>query len=152
MIDIEPYIDVDDAQIFFDRRLNTYAWDNASENDRLKALKMATQRIDRLQFLGTRLDLATPQLLEFPRDFQTIVPQDIEEATCLIAFALLDGVDTEIEDQNLSAITQAFSTARTTYEPSVRRDYIRNGIPSAEAWQLLLPYLEDPLYISIHKV
>lgn len=151
MVDIDPYINVEDAQIFFDQRLNTYAWDAASDPDRLKALKMATKRIDRLQFIGAKLDTLT-QTLEFPRDYQTEVPTDIQEACCLLALALLDGVDPEIEDQNLSAVTQAFSTARTTYEPSVRRDYIRNGIPCVEAWQILLPYLADPLEITIRKV
>lgn len=150
MVDLDPYLTVEDAQLFFNGRLNTYPWDNATDPEKLKALKMATGRIDRLQYIGVRLD--PEQELEFPRDYQTQVPQAIEEACCLIALSLLDGVDVEIEDQNLSAVTQAFSTARTTYNPAVRRDYIRNGIPNVEAWQLLLPYLEDPLVVEISKV
>lgn len=150
MVDLDPYLTVEDAQIFFNGRLNTYPWDNATDPEKLKALKMATGRIDRLQYIGVRLD--PEQELEFPRDYQTQVPQAIEEACCLIALSLLDGVDVEIEDQNLSAVTQAFSTARTTYNPAVRRDYIRNGIPNVEAWQLLLPYLEDPLVVDLSKV
>lgn len=150
MVEITPYITVEDAQIFFDGRLDTYAWDNASNPDKLKALKMATSRIDRLDYLGVKLD--PDQELEFPRDHQTEVPQDIEIACCLIALALLDGVDMTIEDQNLSVVTQAFSNARTTYETSVRRDYIRHGIPTPEAWQCLLPYLSDGREIKIHRV
>lgn len=150
MVDLDPYLTVEDAQIFFNGRLNTYPWDNATDPEKLKALKMATGRIDRLQYIGVRLD--PEQELEFPRDYQTQVPQAIEEACCLIALSLLDGVDVEIEDQNLSAVTQAFSTARTTYNPAVRKDYIRNGIPNVEAWQLLLPYLEDPLVVDLSKV
>lgn len=150
MVDIEPYVTVEDANTFFNSRLNTYPWDNATDPERLKALKMATRRIDRLQYLGVKLDPEQP--LEFPRDFQTSVPEDVEMACCLAALAFLDGVDTDIEDHNLSTVTQAFSTARTTYDPAVRRDYLRNGIPTSEVWHLLLPYLEDPLVVQISKV
>jgi hypothetical protein len=150
MVEVTPYLTVEQAQVFFNDRLNTYAWDNASDPERLKALKESTRRIDRLDYLGEKLD--PDQVLEFPRDHQTEVPNAIEEACCLIALALLDGADMTIEDQNLSVVTQAFSNARTTYETSVRRDYIRHGIPSPEAWQCLLPYLSDGREIQIHRV
>lgn len=151
MVDKDPYVTEEDATAtFFSRRVNTYSWDNATQPERTKALKEATDRIDRLSFIGAKLD--PDQDREFPRDFQTVVPLEIEQATCLIAYAILDGVDLEIEDRSLSVVTQSFSNTRTTYEPSVRRDYIRNGIPSAEAWQCLLPFLSDEKELNLCRV
>lgn len=150
MVDVTPYVDVEEAQTFFDGRLNTYAWDAASDPDKLKGLKEASSRIDRLQFQGCKL--LESQEREFPRDFQTQVPEDIKQACCLIAISLLDGVDIEIENKNLSVITQSFQGSRTTYEPSVRRDHFRHGIPSVEAWECLKPYLADGQELEIRRV
>lgn len=150
MVDVTPYVDVAEAQVFFNGRLNTYAWDAASDPDRLKSLKEASSRIDRLRFQGTRL--SESQEREFPRDFQTQVPEDVLQACCLISLALLDGVEIEIENKNLSVITQSFQSSRTTYEPSVRRDHFRHGIPSVEAWECLKPYLADVQELEISRV
>lgn len=150
MVDVTPYIDVEEAQIFFNGRFKSFAWDAASEPDRLKALKEASSRIDRLRFQGDRL--SESQEREFPRDFQTQVPEDINQACCLIAYAILDGVDTEIENTNLSVITQSYQNSRTTYEPSVRRDHFRHGIPCVEAWECLKPYLADGQELEISRV
>lgn len=150
MVEITPYVDEESARVFFDQRLNTYAWDNASVTERTKALKEATTRIDRLQFQGIKL--SDTQDNEFPRDFQTEVPEEVLRACCLIAYALLDGVDMEIENRNLSVITHSFDASRTTYDPSTRRDYIRHGIPTAEAWECLTPWLADGRELELSRV
>lgn len=150
MVEITPYVDEESARVFFDQRLNTYAWDNASVAERTKALKEATTRIDRLQYQGDRL--GEDQVTEFPRDFQTEVPEEVLRACCLIAYALLDGVDMEIENRNLSVVTHSFDGSRTTYDPSTRRDYIRHGIPTAEAWECLRPWLADGQELELCRV
>ena len=92
------------------------------------------------------------QLLEFPRNGKNQVPQDIIAACCECALAFLDGVDPEIEMQNLNRTSQGFASARETYDPSVINMAFRHGIPSLVAWVFLLPYLQDPFDVTIRRV
>jgi hypothetical protein len=43
-----------EAQEYFNNRLNTRAWDSAGGDDRGAALSMATELIDRLNFMGEK--------------------------------------------------------------------------------------------------
>jgi hypothetical protein len=140
------------------------------EQEKTAALFQATKAIDRLQYAGVRwtdfqtsvLGLSvTAQSLEFPRvtiqladpaNNPPTTPEDVLIACCLIALALLDGVDPEIEMQNIGTVSQGFAQLRETYDPVVIREAFRAGIPSAEAWNYLLPYLKDPREISFRRV
>lgn len=62
---IQYYGSIVNGNIFFSQMLNTDAWDQASNNDKIKALTMATRAIDRLNFAGIKL--CQNQLLQFPR-------------------------------------------------------------------------------------
>ncbi len=162
MDSVVPYIDITGAQAYFDDvRLGADAWENSTSSDKLKALKMATVAIDRLSFKGIKV--TTTQTNEFPRlpgrQLTSIViivptptiPDDIKIATCEIALTLLDGVDPELEEESLGAITEAYSTVRVTSDINVRKDHFKAGIPSSVAWKHLLPYLNDPYDIHIRK-
>ena len=144
------YINADDADLYFQTRLDSGAWDDASFESRTKALYEATRRIDRLNFAGKKTDAA--QVLEFPRDGNTAVPQDILIAACEIAFCLLDGVDVEMEMKLINTTSQSFDTVHEVYDRFVVREHIRAGIPSAVAWTHLRPYLQDTFQISLVKV
>lgn len=164
------YLTRDDAQTYFDLRLNADAWNDATPQQQDAALFQATKAIDRLNYAGVRLSdyqtsvlgqVVTSQSLEFPRVTIQLkdpvanpptTPEDILTACCLIALALLDGVDPEIEAQNVGTLHQGFSALRETYDPTVIRESYRAGIASVEAWNYLVPYLQDPRNISFRRV
>jgi hypothetical protein len=168
------YADIPTAQAYFDGRLNTQAWDMATPEDQGKSLIQATRAIDRLNFTGLRsydnnqrlaginedgtlfgsiiLLPEGGQPLEFPRNGDTTVPSDVIAACCECALALLDGVDTELEMQNANRTHQGFASVRETYDPRVVNMAFRHGIPSMIAWNLLLPYLQDPCDVTIRRV
>lgn len=157
MVETVPYVEVLEAQEYFDdARLHAEAWDGSDDIRRLKALKSASIMIDRLNFKGVKSDPL--QQREFPRvpgygmiSRVTTVPNDIKIATCELALTLLDGVDPDLEEEDLGAITEAYATVRITSDPNVRKDHIKAGIPSTIAWKHLLPYLNDPLEIHVRR-
>lgn len=148
---ITPYLDVAGAQEYFDDRLNTEAWDEATDENRLKALKMATRLINNLNFVGIKFD--PTQINEFPRYGQVSVPNDIMEATCELALQILDEpIDINLEIENLSASSRTFAMTKTDYVRDFVLPHLRAGIISAEAWMKLLPYLRDPLNVKVVKL
>ena len=138
------------ANTYFGARLETDDWDNAVIGDRTAALTMATKAIDRLNFVG---DVATMgQDNQFPRGDDTDVPDAILEATYECALAFLKGVDLELEQEMIGVNSDAYSGVRTTYDSHTRQDHIKAGIPSYQAWTLLLQYLHDPREVTIRRV
>lgn len=146
---LTAYITEIDAQTYFDGRLNTDPWDSATSGDRDKALAMATSLIDRLNFLGEKTD--ENQALQFPRDADTDIPDDIKFACCECALALLDGVDPEMEYENLSMVSQGYSNVRSTYDRSRPAEHILAGIPSVIAWRYLKPYIRDAQSVDLER-
>ncbi|KKM82574.1 hypothetical protein LCGC14_1318210 [marine sediment metagenome] len=138
-----------EAQTYFDGRLNTDAWDSASAGDKTKALAQATAIIDRLNFVGTRTD--TDQVNQFPRGTDVTIPQDIKDASAEIALALLDGVNPELEYENINMTSQGYGGIRSSFDRSVKPPHIVAGVPSFIAWTLLAPYLRDPSNIELHR-
>lgn len=62
------YATVAEATAYFDERLDTDDWDNASSDEQKRALIMATRRIDQETFEGEKADLdPEDQSLEWPR-------------------------------------------------------------------------------------
>lgn len=131
-------------------RLISDAWDDASVNERIKSLTQATSIIDRLDYKGTRLNESQP--LEFPRTGQDVVPDSILAACCEIAYNLLDGIDPDIEFQNLYQISQGYSTVRSSYDRSQPNHSVSSGVTSVTAWRLLFPYLKDHEQIDLVRV
>ncbi len=145
------YATIAEAQAYFDSRLNTDAWDEAvNDAERTKALAMATTLIDRLNFRGEKAD--SEQELQFPRGNDTEVPQDIKDATAEIALALLDGVDPELEFDNLRMKSQAYGVVRSTYDSERAPEHYVAGIPSSIAWRFLKPYLRNVFTVGLDRV
>jgi hypothetical protein len=93
------------------------------------------------------------QELEFPRGADTEVPEAIRRACYEIAHCLLDGKDPEIELENLGIVSQGYSSVRTTFSRThVPVEHIVNGVPSALAWRLVIPFLRDDDAIRISRV
>lgn len=145
-----PYIDILDAQDYFNGRLGTASWDDANDTDKLKALTHATRLINNLKFVGQRNVI--DQTNEFPRLGQSDVPMAIKEATCELALQLLDDVDPEMEISETAMSQGQLGTIRSHSNRDFTLVHIRNGIPSSEAWARLLPYLSDPLSIKLVKI
>lgn len=167
----EAYATVVEAQAYFDGRLNENAWTDASPQDRTKSLLAATRIIDRLNFKGckkTVYDLVTAnaeatqeeinaasasQELQFPRDTDTEIPIEIKYACYEIAYALLDGIDPDLELENLAIISHGYASVRTTYSRSHNPpEHLNAGVPSATAWRFLRPFLREPGGITLSRV
>lgn len=150
-----PYITIEEAQLYFDERLDTEAWDLASNTDRLKALKQATRAIDALPLIGFKT--VTSQELEFPRTLPETrtslgIPQAIKDACAEIAISLLSGVRPEIEFDNLRVTTQGFGQVRSTKTSESVPEHVVAGIASSTAWQYLKPYVRDSKQIEMSRV
>ena len=144
------------AETYFTNRLHVLAWDESTDADKTKALNEATARIDRLHFRGNPVLAA--QDLKFPRyygdepDGTETVPDGINIANYECAYALLDGVDPEFELENLAAVGQGISTARSTYAEGIAPEHTAAGIPSAYAWRFLKPFLGQTDTIKLRRV
>lgn len=146
----KSYATVADGETYFTERLNSDAWDDASEANKAKSLITATRIIDRLNFKGTKT--SENQTLQFPRNDDATIPEDIKFACLEVALALLDGVDPEIEFDNLSMVSQNYANVRSTYDRSIPNEHIVAGIPSVSAWRYLKPYLRDGHTVDLSRV
>ncbi len=143
------YTDITEAGVYFAGRIITDAWDNANDLKKQKALITATRAIERLNFYGDKTDPA--QDLEFPRNQETDIPQDIIYACCEIAYALLDGVETEKEFEALFLNSTGYGSLRTSYDRTSSPEHIIAGIPSVIAWRYLRPYLREYTSIVLNR-
>lgn len=125
------YLSYDDATTFFDSRLNADTWYSTDETVCEKALKMAAQRLQRENWTGSRVDdvqaLAWPRYDALKVDQQafgsplyyetTEIPQEIKDAQCLLALALLNGYGQtngqSIESFTADGVTVRFGDARS---------------------------------------
>lgn len=143
------YMTVEEADTYFGNRLNIRAWECASYDEKRRGLYMATEIIDRLNFNGCKADSA--QENQFPRDTDTTIPEDVQRASAEIALALLDGVDPDMEYENLRLKSQGYGGVRSTYDEEFHQPHLIAGIPSVTAWRYLRPYLRDPNELTLFR-
>ena len=167
------YGTVADADNYFSYRLHEYVWTNSSSIYKRNALIMATRLIDALNYKGWKASVNNlpddasdadveaaylAQPLEFPRGSEqgqsdTQVPDDIIRACYEIAYSLLSGKDPEAELESLMVNSQAYAAVRTSYDRGqLPLESVINLIPSAIAYNLLLPFLRDAATIGISRV
>ena len=144
------YATVIEGDAYFATKLNADVWENADSSDKTKALEEGTRIIDRLNFAGEKAD--ENQSEQFPRGTDTEVPEDIKFADCEIALALLDGVDPEIEFENLRMTVHRYGPVQSNYDKDSPPLHIVAGVPSLAAWRYLVPYLRDQRAITLHRV
>lgn len=144
------YIDESGAQDYFATRVGADAWDYSDSAQREKALAHATRIIDNLNLKGQKS--TADQDNEFPRLGQSDVPIDITNACCEIALSLLDGVNIELELENLSLVNQAYANVKSTYDRSSLPEHILAGVPSSTAWRFLKPYVIDGRNFNMIRV
>lgn len=144
------------ADTYFATRLHVLAWTESSTADKDKALAEASNRIDRLRFKGSKV--VADQERAFPRyygeeaDGTETVPNDIKIACYESAFAVLDGVDPELELENLAVSSQGISSVRSTYARGEVPEHFAAGIPSAYAWRFLKPYIARGNIVRLRRV
>jgi len=143
------YMTVEEAALYFNDRLNVRPWECATPDERRRALAMATEIIDRLNFIGARTD--DTQVNQFPRGDDVDVPEDVQKASAEIALALLDGVEPEMEYQNLFLRSQGYGSVRGSYDKTIPPPNIVAGVPSVTAWRYLSPYLREPNTFDIYR-
>jgi hypothetical protein len=131
-------------------KLDPTPWTTANSNDRLIAVRNATQAIDRLQYKGAKADSA--QTNQFPRDTDTVVPDDIKSACSELAYAYLDGVVQEDAFDNITVTSRKFASVSITSKDKASQSHIAAGIPSYEAWVLLLPFMVDLSGVVVERV
>lgn len=171
----EHYGTLQEANTYFDNRLHEQAWYDSPASDRPKALVKASQIIDNLNYKGSKaavveilydedwneVDITDEELrdanlsqpLEFPRGEDTEVPDSILIACWEVAYALLDGVDPDLDVENLGVSSQGYASIRTTYARSQSQvEHLMHGIPSATAWRYLMPFLRDADKIKLSRV
>lgn len=106
----------------------------------LPYLIRASDIIDRLRYKDTPNE---DQRRQFPRQDQTEVPDQIKEACVEIAIALIDGIDTTLEYENQSMTSQRYANVWSQYDRSTPNLHYIAGVPSLDAWRLLIPFLAD---------
>ncbi len=165
------YGTLNEANTYFSSRLHSTVWFNDSSSNRTKALYKATTIVDALNYKGRKATVYTvldddpdatqvairaaeaSQELEFPRDMDTTVPTQIEYATYEIAFALLDGIDPDMELDGLAVTAQQYAGVKTNYDRKIQQvAHIVNGVPSATAWRILRPFLRDSFGIKLSRI
>jgi len=139
-----------EAQPYFDERLNSEAWDDATEADQNKALTMATRQIDQLNYAGDMTE--DDQDNQFPRGGDTVVPNDILIACCEIAIAFLDLADSQDDYDDLFVSQDTYGNVKSSYTSGVAPLNVAAGIPSIIAWRLLTPYFRGADSIIMSKV
>lgn len=171
---MSQYATLEEAQDYFGTRLHSASWDTFTPSDRNAALITATRQIDRLNFVGEKHlafvhrqsldDCITPeqekeiaeaglaQELQFPRGSDEVIPEDIKFACMEIAFELINGKDPQKELENLTIVSQGFSSVRNTQDRSFVHEHLNAGIVSAQAWRYLRPYLRDDHDFKISRV
>lgn len=140
------------ATNYFNTKLSwqVVPWTNASAQDKINALLEASRVIDTLNYVGLKYDPSFDdsglpnQINEFPRGPYPTVPDAICQAACEIALKLLDGVDLDLEAENIPNNATTISAARVARDISATQEHVRAGIPSIRAWLLIKAYLVDP--------
>lgn len=136
---MSAYVTVQEADTYFSNRLFSDSWTNASPEDKQKALIMATKAIDRKPLRGRKTD--PQQELAFPRNGATEIPQEVKDACCEEALAILSSVG------NQHSLYGPKPGLKSIQIGKVREEYfspIEGGtnsfntqLRSPEAWELL---------------
>ena len=165
MLTAQAYITARDANNYFATSVKSGPWDRSSFEEQEKALFEASRLIDTLPLYGTKF--IAGQILRFPRHDQTVVdsdpdsetygqdiglvPDDVKEACCLIACAILDGVDADEEYAQLSITSKRYATLNQGKNTSMVEAHVEAGIPSKRAFDLLVKYLRVDRSVQLRR-
>jgi hypothetical protein len=136
------YIDIEEANEYFENRLHAESWSGADSETKEKALRQATRAIDRQPIRGCKTDIS--QSLAFPRHPDTEIPEAVKEACCEEAIALLERGNSQRRKLQQEGV-QSFSLGNTseTYVAGAGK-----GLLSQEAKEFLKPWLLGSVFIT----
>lgn len=144
------YITIVDATTYFASKLDAELWAAETPERQQQALDTAMRSIDLLAYKGKK---TYPDLVnQFPRNESTTVPEAIQLANAELAYSLLDGIDPNIEYENLTMTSQAYANVRSSYDRSDLPEHIVAGVPNIEAWRYLSPYLANSREVKMARV
>ena len=154
------YITLQEAINYFTGMLNTSSWDNASISDQTKSLIQASGDIDKIAYIGQKLNPQSEH--EFPRQFEDPLIDDtpydvdglpfgIKYAVCEQALALLDGFDVNKELDGLTVTASRYSTVEVQYNRDTVPMHLKCGL-CAKAWQYILPFIRDNRSLLLSRV
>ncbi len=148
-----PYATESEADVHFGERTDTSAWDSAASPDKVKALKEATRIIDDLNYVGEKNDPVN-QVREFPRNDDTVVPEEVQRATAEVAIALLQGDNLNAINNTVGKTAESVGDASVSYDKGARQRLlaVNFGLPSAEAARLLREWIIDPREVDLERV
>lgn len=167
VVGVNTYVSLADATAYFEGRLDSDPWDNATDVNRMKALVTATRAIDSQRLRGRK---ANPdQALQFPRAYpgagiaeawignlaetedygwvaETEVPQAVRDACCEEALFLLSMNAWDKQREKLHALGVAGTSLGDAHEyaqESVLKAKVLGGrrLLSPIARQLMAPYI-----------
>ena len=145
-----PYASLTEAFTYFSERYDNQLWLSSEDTIRTRALKTATRLIDRLNFLDDKTE--AEQENEFPRGTDTDVPDDVKNACCEIAYALLDGRDPDFESEFNNASALSIGSVKLSKDIESVPLHVWYNIPSSIAWSYLTPYMVNPHELRIERV
>jgi len=159
------------ADTYFGERLHESDWALATVENKAKALLAATRDVDSLQYAGykhpvfellednpdaTQDDIdtaAATQLLEFPRDEDDTVPDDVLISVYEIANERIRGRDPGQEFENLALTSEGVGSTRVSSDRTqMPPRHLANGIVSWLAWRNLQPYFADINTFDVRRV
>lgn len=144
------YATVAVADIYFNTVLKHEIWNMFSSEKKQRALNVATQHINGLNFSGDKAD--EDQELEFPRGDDETVPDAIINACCEEAYELANGRDLDLELASMQVSSVGWGNAKTANNPELVPENLMNGILSLTAWYLLRPYLRDSTFVRLRRI
>ncbi|MFW6084875.1 MAG: DnaT-like ssDNA-binding protein [Gemmatimonadota bacterium] len=117
------YVTLEEANAYFDDRLNAAAWDDASEENRTRALLQATRRLEQEEYEGEPVDppvdadvVGSRQALKWPRHAtdddagwtfdEEAVPEIVRRAQMELALAYLAADSDRDADTGLEGFAQ----------------------------------------------
>lgn len=158
-VDCLFYGTVSAASGYFDSRLRSTDWFDATPARQQASLVEATALIDQFDYINQKYtvsilaDDATDeeirlanleQTCQFPRGSVDTVPAEIERACYLIGKALLSGREPDMDNESLSATSTAYGSVRTSYSRDGNtQEHMAHLIPSPQAFNLLKPFFRE---------
>ena len=149
---ISYYGTVHEADVFYNTLTATRSavWTASTAVVKRRAIIEATRAIDRLAFKGAKSSSTQP--LEFPRASGT-TPVQIEEAAYLLAIKYVPAHDADDDYSRVGVNAEKYhDVSRDYFENSRNITHIASGIPSIEAWRLLMPFLRSPRTIKSIRI
>jgi hypothetical protein len=102
-VNVNSYVTVDEAEVYFETRLDIPAWFSADDEDKDSALVTATQLIDELAFKGSMTSLS--QSLAWPRNNVTYYSQKAGQLVDVANNVVPKEVKTAVFEQALHLLT-----------------------------------------------